>query len=100
MEKLISKINSTGMFGGELQVEIKIRRTFEGYHGIASETWETEYEFNSSEIKGDSGRAMFPSIFMKSKRWESFNDFIKRVEEKIETSITPLVGASDKTVQQ
>ena len=83
MEKIISKIEHMGWFGGELQAEIKIRRTFEGYHGRASETWETEYEFSSTEIKSDAGAVMFPSISMKSKRFETFNDFIKRVEEKI-----------------
>lgn len=81
MEKLIKKIENTGWFGGELQAEIKIRRRFEGYHGRASETWETEYEFSSNEIKlDDSGGIAFPSISMKSKRFETFNDFIKRVE--------------------
>jgi len=83
MEKILSKINGTGWFGGELQAEIKIRRCFEGYHGIASETWETEYEFVSKEIKTDSGGVIFPAISMKSFRYENFNDFIKRVGEKI-----------------
>lgn len=83
MEKIINKIEHTGWFGGELQAEIKIRRTFEGYHGRASETWETQYEFTSAELKTDSGAVLFPSLSMKSNRFESFNDFIKRVEESI-----------------
>lgn len=78
--EIINKINQTGWFSGELRAEIKIRRTFEGYHGKASETWETEYEFISTEIKSSSGDLIFPSLCIKSKRHERFDDFIKRVE--------------------
>lgn len=83
MEKIISKVENAGWFGGELKAEIKIRRRFEGYHGRASETWETEYEFSSTEIKSNNGTIIFPSLCIKSGRFEKFTNFIKRVEERI-----------------
>lgn len=83
MKKLLQKIESLNCFVGEFQAEIKIRRRFEGYHGIASEGWETEYEFSSTEMKIDEGGEAFPSLSMKSYRYELFGDFIKRIEERI-----------------
>lgn len=79
MEELIKRIELSGWFMGELKVDIKIRRCFEGYHGRASEDWETQYEFISNEIKNTKGEIVFPLINIKSNRYETFNDFIKRI---------------------
>lgn len=83
MNKLISKIESLGWYGGELKVNIGIKRCFEGYHGRASETWESEWSFDSNEIKSDDGKILFPELHLKSNRHEIPYDFIKRIEDKL-----------------
>lgn len=83
MEELIRKINNTGWFSGELKIDIQIRRTFEGYHGRASEDWETQYEFTSTEIESDKGKVLFPRLHRISKRNQSFEDFIKSITKDL-----------------
>lgn len=83
MKKLINKIEDLGWFAGEFSLDIKIKRRFEGYHGRASETWETEHSINTEGIKNDSGEYIFPILHEKSKRFETFEDFIKRIEAKL-----------------
>ena len=83
MTKLLSKIEQLGWFGGKFKVEIGIERTFEGYSGHATETWETQYSLKTEGLKSDSGEQVFPALNMKSKSYEKFEDFIKRVEEHL-----------------
>lgn len=84
MIKLINRVEGLGLFGGELNVKIGIKRAFEGFSGHATETWETQYTFESDELTNDvSGMVIFPKLSMKSKPYESFEDFIRRVEERL-----------------
>lgn len=86
MKDLIKKIEQTGWFSGELAIDISIRRAFEGYHGIASEDWETQYKITSNGLSDTNGNEVFPKLDMVSKKHESFEDFINRVEACIKAA--------------
>jgi len=83
MEEIAKYIEQTGWFSGELQFNLSIRRTFEGYHGRASETWETQYEVTCKEILTTDGKVLMPALQMVSIRFESFDNFIQRVKNQI-----------------
>ena len=79
MQNLLKKINNLGWFVGEFDLQINIKRSFEGYSGKATEDWETQYSIKS---KGLNDGEIFPIINEKSKSYETFEDFIKRIEQK------------------
>lgn len=80
MRKLLNRASGLGLFGGELDIQIGIKRAFEGYSGRASDTWEDQYTFKSNEIVNSLGKVIFPKIEMKSKPYETYEEFISRVE--------------------
>ena len=59
MNELIKYINNCGWYGGEIKVTVDIKRRFEGYHGKASETWETVYTITShNTVLTDNGKTI------------------------------------------
>lgn len=79
MKELYRYFYGLGWFIGKLNFQITMNREFEGFYGIASESWETQFHATCNEIRNSNGFVLIPKIDMVSKRFEDIDKFGERI---------------------
>lgn len=78
--ELIRKLESKGMYAGQIELDYKLRCAFEGFSGRATETWESQHVLMISCSRDPE---KFPTLHISSKRGQPFDDFINKASKKI-----------------
>lgn len=82
LEKYINEIN---WFTGSIEMNVLLERTFEGYWGKASETWESRVTIEIKKVNYNSNTVTLPDIKVVGNRWDGIDDVAGKVLYKLKS---------------